>query len=221
MSHLVDLSHLLEPGMPAYPGLPVPQFGTYFTHEESAARGTYAPGTTFQIATYTLPGNTGTYMDSPFHRHPTLPDFAGLPLDKLADLPGIVITAVQEGAIGPEAFAGRDLAGKAVLVRTDWAARWGGDYFRSGPFLPAATCRFLVEAGAALVGIDCANIDDMGDPARPAHTILLQAGLPIVEHLCALDQLPAAGFRFFAVPPAIRGGTSFPVRAFALFARSN
>lgn len=219
MSRLIDLSHPLEPGMPAYPGLPVPHFGTHFTHEESAARGTYAPGTTFQIATYAIGGNTGTYLDAPFHRHPTMPDLAGLPLDKLADLPGVVVTARQEGAIGAEAFAGLDLHGKAVLVRTAWAARWGGDdYFRSGPFLPTATCESLVEAGAALVGIDCANIDDMGDPARPAHTILLQAGIPIVEHLRGLDQLPAAGFRFFAVPPAIRGGTSFPVRAFALLA---
>ena len=219
MSRLIDLSHVLELGMPAYPGLPVPQFGTHFTHEESAARGTYAPGTTFQIATYAIPGNTGTYMDAPFHRHPALPDLAGLPLDMLADLPGLVVTAVQEGPVGPKAFAGRDLRGKAVLVRTDWAMRWGGaDYFRSGPFLPAATCRALVEAGAALVGIDCANIDDMGDPVRPAHTILLQAGIPIVEHLCALDQVPEADFRFFAVPPAIRGGTSFPVRAFVILA---
>jgi kynurenine formamidase len=219
MSRLIDLSHPLEPGMPAYPGLPVPQFGTHFTHDESAGRGIYAPGTTFQIATYAIGGNTGTYLDAPFHRHPTMPDLAGLPLDKLADLPGVVVTAVQEGAIGPGAFAGLDLHGKAVLVRTDWAARWGGDdYFRSGPFLPAATCESLVEAGAALVGIDCANIDDMGDPARPAHTILLQAGIPIAEHLCGLDQLPAAGFRYFAVPPRIVGGTSFPVRAFAILA---
>lgn len=222
MNHLIDLSHTLEPEMPAYPGLPVPHFGTHFTHEESAARGTYAPGTTFQIATYALGGNTGTYLDAPFHRHPHLPDLAGLSLEQLADLPGVLVTAVQEEAIGPEAFAGLDLRGKAVLVRTDWAARWGGnDYFRSGPFLPAATCRRLVDGGAALVGIDCANIDDMGDPARPAHTLLLQAGIPIVEHLCALDQLPASGFRFFAVPPGIRGGTSFPVRAFAILARSN
>ncbi len=219
MSRLIDLSHPLEPGMPAYPGLPVPQFGTHFTHDESAARGLYTPGTTFQIATYAIGGNTGTYVDSPFHRHPDLPDLAALPLDTLADLPGVVISALHEGAIGPEAFAGLDLRGKAVLVYTSWATRWGGeDYFCSGPFLPADTCRALVEAGAALVGIDCANIDDMTDPARPAHTILLRAGIPIVEHLCALDRLPADGFRFFAVPPAIKGGTSFPVRAFAILA---
>jgi kynurenine formamidase len=221
MSRLIDLSHVLEPGMPAYPGLPVPEFGTHFTHAESAARGSYAPGTTFQIATYALSGNTGTYVDAPFHRHPTLPDLAGLPLDALADLPGVLVLVLGEGAIGSEAFGGRDLRGKAVLVRTDWATRWGGDYFRSGPFLTADACQTLVAAGAALVGIDCANIDDMGDPQRPAHTILLAAGIPIVEHLCALDQLPVDGFRFFAVPPAIRSGTSFPVRAFAILERSN
>ena len=216
MSILIDLSHVLEPEMPAYPGLPVPQFHTWFTHAESASRGTYGPDTTFQIATYELGGNTGTYVDAPFHRHPDGADLAGLPLDKLANLPGVLVPVLRQGGIGPEAFDGADVRGKAVLVRTDWARRWGGDYFRSGPFLTADACRRLVAAGAALVGIDCANIDDMTDPARPAHTILLDAGIPIVEHLCALDQVPGGDFRFFAVPPAITGGTSFPVRAFAL-----
>jgi arylformamidase len=217
MTRLVDLSHVLEPDMPAYPGLPVPQFRTWFTHAESASRGSYAPGTTFQIAVYEIGGNTGTYVDAPFHRYPQGEDFAGLALDKLANLAGTVVTVLGEGPIGPEAFQGLDVTGKAVLIRTDWSQRWGGaDYFRSGPFLTADACRLLVQSQAALVGIDCANIDDMGDLTRPAHTILLEAGIPIVEHLCALEQLPPDNFRFFAVPPAIKGGTSFPVRAFAI-----
>ena len=216
MSRLIDLSHPLEPGMPAYPGIPVPQFRTLFTHEESLARGAYAPGTTFQIAIYELGGNTGTYVDAPFHRHPGGLDLAHLPLERLANLEGVTVTALREGPLGPEAFEALNLAGRAVLVRTDWAKRWGGDYFRSGPFLTADACHALVQAGAHLVGIDCANIDNMTDPARPAHTILLEAGIPIVEHLRGLDQLPAEGFRFFAVPPAIAGGTSFAVRAFAI-----
>lgn len=214
---LIDLSHRIAPGMPSYPGLLEPKFHTWLTHQESATRGTYAPGTTFQIATYELGGNTGTYLDAPFHRYPTGPDMADLPLEKVADLPGrLIVTALREGALEADVFEGVEVTGKAVLVRTDWSKRWGGDYFRSGPFLTAAACRWLVEQGAALVGIDCANIDDMTDPARPAHTILLHAGIPIVEHLRGLDQLPPGReFRFFAVPPAIEGGTSFPVRAFA------
>ena len=214
---IIDLSHPLEPGMPSYPGLPEPEFATFFTHAESAARGSYAPGTTFQIAWYRLGGNTGTYLDAPFHRHQSGPDLRALPLERLVHLPGIVVTALTEGPIQGEALAGRDLAGKAVLMRTDWADHWGDTgYFRSGPFLTAAACRALVAAGVALVGIDCANIDNMLDPARPAHTILLEAGIPIVEHLCNLDHLPPAGFRFHAAPPAIAGGTSFPVRAYAV-----
>lgn len=214
---IIDLSHRLESGMPAYPGLPEPQFRTWFTHAESAERGMYAHGTSFEIATYELGGNTGTYVDAPFHRHPNAPDLAALNLERLANLPGVVIVSLHEGAIEPDAFAGADLAGKAVLIRTDWADHWGtGDYFRSGPFLSADSCRYLVRAQAVLVGIDCANIDNMQDPARPAHTILLAAGIPIVEHLRGLDELPPGGFRFFAVPPAIVRGTSFPVRAFAI-----
>ena len=216
MTTLIDLSHLLEPGMPAYPGLPVPQFHTYFTHAESLERQTYAPGTSFQIATYEIGGNTGTYVDAPFHRHPTGPDLAALPLDRLANLPGLTVKAPLEGPIGSVLFDGLDIEGKALMIHTGWAVRWGGDYFRSGPFLTADACEGLVKAGVALVGIDCANIDDMGDTLRPAHTILLAAGIPIVEHLTNLEKLPTQGYTFFGVPPAIRGGTSFPIRAFAL-----
>ena len=218
MTKLIDLSHRLESGMPSYPGLPVPQFRTWMTHAEAPAHGSYAPGTTFQIATYELGGNTGTYVDAPFHRHPQEPDLAGLPLDKLAYIEGQVFTVSHNGAIGPEIFHGHELRDKAVLVYTGWSQRWQqpDDYFRSGPFLTANACRYLVQAQVRLVGIDCANIDDMGDTSRPAHTLLLAAGIPIVEHLRALEQLPANNFRFFAVPPAIVGGTSFPVRAFAL-----
>ena len=203
--------------MPSYPGLPEPHFHTFLTHEQSTERSSYAPGTTFQIATYELGGNTGTYVDAPFHRHPGGMDLERLPLERLADLEGTVILAPGDGPIEPDVFQGLDLQGKAVLVRTDWSSRWGGpDYFRSGPFLPTETCEALVRWDVALVGIDCANVDDMGDPYRPAHTILLAAGIPLVEHLRGLDGLPESGFRFFAVPPAIAGGTSFPVRAFAI-----
>lgn len=214
---IIDLSHPLAPGMPSYPGLPEPQFEAFLAHEDAERQTHYAPGTTFQIARYALGGNTGTYVDAPFHRYPGGADLADLPLAKLANVPGVIVTALREGQIDADVFGGVDLANKAVLVRTDWADRWGTDgYFRSGPFLSADACRFLVRAQAALVGIDCANIDNMADPARPAHSILLAANVPIVEHLRGLDEVPPGGFRFFAVPPAVRGGTSFPVRAFAI-----
>ena len=214
---IVDLSHRLEPGMPAYPGLPEPKFHVFLSHGDSARHAHYAPGTSFQIATYELGGNTGTYLDAPFHRHTNGADLADVPLDRLADLPGVVVAAPEDGAIEARVFANVGLRGKAVLVHTGWARRWGtNDYFRSGPYLTAAACEHLVHSGAALVGIDCANIDDMKDAARPAHTLLLAAGIPIVEHLCGIERLPQTAFRFFAAPPAIRGGTSFPVRALAV-----
>jgi kynurenine formamidase len=219
VARLIDLSHRLELGMPAYPGLPEPRFHTWLTHEESAERGVYAPGTTFQIATYEIGGNTGTYVDAPFHRHPRGDDLAAVPLERLADLPGVCVDVPPDGPIDAAALAGVEIRRCAVLLRTGWAARWpraGGDYFRSGPYVTRDGAEALVAAGAALVGIDCANIDDMGDGERPAHTILLAASIPIVEHLCGLEQLPGRGFRFFAAPPAIVGGTSFPVRAFAI-----
>jgi kynurenine formamidase len=218
MAQIIDLSHVLEAGMPSYPGLMEPQFRTWFTHEESAGRASYAPGTTFQIATYELGGNTGTYVDAPFHRHPQGHDLATLDLNKLANVSGIVVSASHDGAIEPDAFRQFDIKHKAVLVHTGWAKYWGSsNYFHSGPFLTSEACEFLVQAQVTLVCIDCANIDDMNDTTRPAHTCLLAADIPIVEHLRNLEQLPVDNFRFFAVPPAIKGGTSFPIRAFALY----
>jgi arylformamidase len=215
---LIDLSHALEPGMPAYPGLPAPIFATVFTHDESAARGLYAPGTTFQIASLSLCGNTGTYIDAPFHRHRTKADLAGVGLEQLADLPGLLVdtTGAVGRAIGVALFEGHDVAGKAVLIRTGWSRRWGSlDYWAPGPFLAADGAQWLAERGAVLVGIDSWNIDDTDDRTRPAHTILLGADIVICEHMCALDQLPERDFRFSAVAPRIVGGTSFPVRAYA------
>ena len=214
---IVDLSHKLVPGMPAYPGLPVPKFHVFLAHGDAKRQTHYAPGTTFQIASYELGGNTGTYLDAPFHRHPEGADLAGVPLEKFANLPGIVVAVPEDGPIEPAAVSGFAVRGKAVLLHAGWARHWGsGGYFRSGPFLTAAACEHLVHAGATLVGIDCANIDNMSDPARPAHTLLLAAGIPIVEHLRGLEQLRDCAFRFFATPPAIEGGTSFPVRAIAV-----
>jgi kynurenine formamidase len=215
---LIDLSHRIQSGMPSYPGLPEPRISTFLRHDECATHAHYAPGTTFQIAKYEIGGNTGTYVDAPFHRHPAGADLANIPLERLVNLPGVLVPGFGDQAITVSAFAHVDLRGKAVLVRTDWSLRWPdpADYFRSGPFLTRGACEFLARAGAALVGIDCANIDNMTDPERPAHTVLLEAGIPIVEHLRGLDHLPATGFRFFAAPPAIVDGTSFPVRAFAI-----
>ena len=214
---LVDLSHTLEPGMPVYPGLPAPIFATVFTHDESRTRG-YAPGTTFQIATFEICGNTGTYIDAPFHRHPEKADLAGLRLEQLADLPGLLVNATGVGGrrIDAALFAECDVAGKAVLIRTDWSRRWGSlAYWEPCPFLAADGAQWLADHGAVLVGIDSWNIDDTDDRTRPAHTILLGADIVICEHMCALDQLPERDFRFSAVAPRIVGGTSFPVRAYA------
>jgi kynurenine formamidase len=213
---LVELSHRIDPGMTTYPGIPGPAVSDYLARDASAAR--YAPGTTFHIARVDLVANTGTYVDAPFHRYADGADVAGLPLERLADLPGALVDASRDGrALSAALFAGRDLAGKAVLVRTDWSRHFGTPAYGTGhPFLARDAAEALVAARAALVGIDSLNIDDAGDLARPAHTLLLAAGIPIVEHLRALDALPPDGFRVHAVPPPFRGLGSFPARVYAI-----
>jgi len=216
MARLIDLSHKIEDGMITYPGLPAPKIRDWLSREASNTR--YAPGTTFQLGMIELLANTGTYIDAPSHRYAEGKDVAGYSLEAVADLDGIVIHAPDRGrAIAAEAFGEVDVRGKAVLVHTRWDRHWRTERYGKGyPFLTAAAARHLVDAGAALVGIDSLNIDDDSDGTRPVHTALLAAGIPIVEHLCGLDRLPGSGFRFFATPPRVRGIGSFPVRAFAL-----
>jgi len=217
MAYLIDLSHEIEHGMVTYRGLPAPVISDWLSRDASSAR--YAPGTTFQIGRIDLLANTGTYIDAPFHRYGDGRDVAGYALEHVADLPGIVVraTARQRRAIDAAQFERFEVKGKAVLVHTGWDAHWRTDTYSAGqhPFLTRDAAEHLVKAGAALVGIDSLNIDDDKDGTRPAHTILLGGGVAIVEHMTNLAALPDSGFRFFAVPPRVKGMGSFPVRAFA------
>jgi kynurenine formamidase len=213
---LIDLSHPIEDGMVTYPGLPAPEITEHLTREASRER--YAPGTEFSIGRITMVANTGTYLDSPFHRFAEGPDLARLRLERTADLPGVVVRVPEDvTAIGVPDLPVEDPRGRAVLFHTGWDRHWRTAAYGSGsPFLTRQTAEWLVAQDAALVGIDSLNIDDAADASRPAHTVLLEAGIPIVEHLTGLDQLPADGFRLHAAPSAVVGFGTWPVRVYAL-----
>ena len=214
---LVDLSHVIEEGMTTYKGLPGPHICDFWEREASAAN--YDDGSSFQIGRIDMVGNTGTYVDSPFHRFADGKDLSELALESLANLDGIVVRQPFEAglAVDVEAFSGLYVRGKAVLVATGWDRHWRTDaYLTNNPFLTAAAAKWLVANGAAFVGIDSHNIDDINVRARPVHTILLSAGIPIGEHMTNLGALPDRGFRFSAVPPKIRGMGTFAVRAYAV-----
>jgi kynurenine formamidase len=214
---ILDLSHEIVDGMTTHPGIPAPSISTFLTHEASTAR--YAPGTTFEIGRIDLVANTGTYLDTPAHRFPGGQDLAGLEIERVVDLDGVLVDCrgASERAIGPGAFQEVDVRGRAVLVATGWDENWGTPaYLSDNPFLTAEAAGWLVDSGAALVGIDSLNVDSLTDPQRPAHTAILKANIPLVEHLTGLGGLPVDGWRFFAVPPRIHGMATFPVRAFAI-----
>ncbi len=215
----VDLSHVISAGMSTYPGLPGPEMTPHLSREDSRAN--YAAGTEFAIDRITMVGNTGTYLDSPFHRYSDGTDLAGLPLERLADLPAVVVRTVGSGVRGVDvgALAALDVAGRAVLLHTGGDAHWATpEYVVDAPYLTGAGAQWLIDHGAALVGIDAVNINDTSPEsggARPAHTLLLGAGIPIVEHLTGLENLPPTGARFTAAPPRVAGFGTFPVRAYA------
>ena len=223
--HVVDLAHEITDGMITYPGIPAPVLGSHLTFDESHDH--YAPGTEFTIGMIIIATNTGTYLDTPFHRYRKGDDLASVPLDRMADLDGVVLRVTDAvdaaraaggaPAVDMAAFAGLEVAGRAVLVETGHSRHWGTDaYVADHPYLTAAAGDWLADHGAALVGIDSLNIDGTADGQRPVHSRLLEAGIPVVEHLTGLDRLPAAGFRFTAAPPKVAGLGTFTVRAFAV-----
>jgi arylformamidase len=215
MGKFLELNHVLEDGMKAYPGLPSPKIGAFLDHE--ASRSHYGNQAEFYLGRVDMVCNIGTYLDSPYHRHRDRADLSQIPLERIAGLPGILLDAVPspDRSIALDCSTS-ELRGRAVLIRTGWDRRWGTDaYWEPGPFLAASCVDLLIQAGAILVGVDFWNVDNTEDPSRPAHTRLLAEGVLIVEHLCNLSALPRTGFRFSAVPLRIARGASFPVRAFA------
>lgn len=205
---LIDLSHTVEHGMITYKGLPAPVISDHLSRE--ASRSVYDPGTEFHIGKIEMVANTGTYLDSPFHRYDDGKDLADLDLSSLANLDAVLAHAPDQ--------LPKDIKGKAVLFHTGWDQHWRTEHYSSGehPFLTEDMAQRLVDQGAVLVGIDSFNIDDTKTKSRPVHSLLLKHGVLIVEHLCHLDQLPDEGFKFFAVPVKVKQFGTFPVRAFAI-----
>jgi kynurenine formamidase len=210
----IDLSHTIADGLETYPGLPGPIISDHLSR--AASRERYAPGTEFQIGRIDMVANTGTYIDTPFHRFADGHDLSTLALERVAFVPAVLVDA-KGPAIDADAFAGLDIANHAVLVRTGWDRHWGTPAYGAGghPHLTGAAAQALVEARVAVVGIDSVNIDGTSTGERPVHTALLAKGIPIVEHLRGLEEIPSGPFTFTAVPVKVAGMGTFPVRAFA------
>jgi kynurenine formamidase len=126
---------------------------------------------------------------------------------------------------------GRIPAGAIVLLRTGWAARWGDRARYLGteatgreavtglhfPGLEPDAARWLAEQREiAAVGLDTPSIDHGPSRRFETHRILAAAGIPAVENLASLAELPAKGFAVVALPMKIAGGTGAPLRAVAL-----
>lgn len=212
---LVDLSHPIRAAVPTYLGFPAPKVKDHLSFDASHAR--YDEGTEFRIAQVQLMTSTGTYLDAPAHRYRDGADVASVPLERCAALPAVVLDVRGQteirGEVVPDA-----VAGCAVLFRTGWDSHWETQRYGSPehPHLSPAAADRLVEAGAVLVGVDSVNVDGTVDGARPIHSTLLAGGVLIVENLTGLDQLPARGATFTAVPVAFEGLPSWPVRAYAV-----
>ena len=124
---LVDLSHTISDGLITYPGLPGPVISDHLTFD--ASHEVYAEGTEFSIGRIEMVSNTGTYLDTPGHRHRGGHDLSGLALERCALLPALVVEGESTGATGLAAFEGLDVAGHAVLVSTGWDLHFGTEAY--------------------------------------------------------------------------------------------
>lgn len=213
-TRLIDVSHTVEDGLVTYPGLPAPIVCDFMSRKQSRAH--YDDGTEFHIGKLEMVANTGTYVDAPFHRFEDGLDLAELPLESLANLPAVVVRT-EQARIDAAVFRDLDVAGHAVLVETRWSRHWKTERYLEGhPFMTEDAAVWLRDNGAQLVGIDSLNIDNTNDGRRPVHSTLLEANIPIAEHLTNLAELPSVGSRFFAVPVKVKAMGTFPVRAFAI-----
>lgn len=213
---LIDLSHSIENGLITYKGLPAPIICDYLSREESKKY--YEDGTQFQIGKIEMVTNTGTYIDCPFHRFENGKDLSEIQLESFVNLDAIVISVPYSTTtkITENHFKNYDVKNRAVLVHTGWDEHWNTEqYYENNPYLTQEAAIYLRDNGVKLVGIDSHNIDDTSGKSRPVHTILLEAEILIVEHLCKLHLLPRERFTFSAVPPKFKGVGTFPVRAFA------
>ena len=214
---LVDLSQPIRFGQVTHPGLPAPAWEAFRSREDYRR----TTGTEFQVDRVVMVGNTGTYLDSPFHRFAGGDDLAALPLRAVVDLPVAVADVWGRRAVDADLLerrlGGDRVAGAAVLLYTGGDAAFGtAAYAHEAPYLTADGAAWLADRGPALVGIDAVNIDDLDDATRPAHTRLLAAGVLVLEHLTGLAGLPDRGARLHAAPPAWSGVGTWPVRAYAL-----
>ncbi len=75
--------------MITYKGFPAPIICDWLSREASRAK--YSHGTEFQIGRIEMIGNTGTYVDSPFHRYDNGRDLSELPLESVAEPECIVV----------------------------------------------------------------------------------------------------------------------------------
>lgn len=219
-TRVIDLSHVVEAGMITHPGLPGPIVCDFLSRADSRSR--YAEGVEFHIGRIDMVANTGTYIDSPFHRYEHGDDISQLSLSSLVNMECVVVRAPFEASLSITAsiFSDVDVRGKAVLVHTGWDTHWRTPaYLEGNPHLTEDAAALLAERGAALVGIDSVNIDSLTDKRRPVHTILLGRQIPVVEHLCNLGSI-SGEVRFFAAPVAVRGVGTFPTRAYAIERKS-
>jgi arylformamidase len=219
-AHVVDLTQPMDGAIPMFPGLPGFEMSIVMSREDS--RDLYDGDTEFLVQRYNITGNCGTYMDAPFHRYEDGSDLSRIPLPATVGVPGARVDARDSTTSGrrtiDESFLNEtDIRGKAVLFWTGWDQLWPSEeYLEPNPFICEELAQRLVEEGASVVGIDTWNLDDCQDSERPAHSILLRSGIPIVENLRGLSELNDEGFKFHAAPLPIRNGTAIPVRAYAI-----
>jgi len=210
---IIDLTHPLETGMPVYPGTPAVEVAPLATIEKQGFRETHLSFTS----------HTGTHVDAPAHMIP-----GGRRLDDYApgDFSGTARRVKVDGDGVTVALLERELPRTPdcdfLLLQTGWDRYWGRDeYFHSYPLITAAAAEWLARAGLRGIGLDCPSPDSPEAVDYPAHQILLEKEVLIIENLRGLERLPEKAFYLAVFPLLIAASDGAPARVIAFQTLNN
>lgn len=208
---IIDLSWALEPSMMVYPGLSRPVIEWLDIYDQNG----------HWTSKITLPSHVGTHVDAPKHFTPHGTCVDEIALEKLVGEALLVDLAKQDfskiSSAQLEPFKDKLRNGDILILNTGTYKKYGTkDFVAKYPYLTPDAAKWLVAKGISALGVDMIGIDPPDSKNGPAHRIILQAEIPIVEGLTNLDRIPSDRFLFVALPLKIKGAEGAPCRAVAI-----
>ena len=203
-TRLIDVSVMLRPGIPTYPGNAPFEF-------EPVKR--IANGDSANVSKIVMGTHSGTHLDAPKHFLDDKPGIDALPLDLLIGRARVIDVPVRGGITEAHLAASGLREDLRVLLRTPNSALWNSQQgFREDyTYVSEGAARYLVDQGVKVVGVDYLSVEQFHKPGAPAHHALLGNGVIIIEGL-DLSEAEPGQYEMYCLPLRIDGADGAPAR---------